>query len=257
MLIIISPAKTLDFSLSKVAKATKPSMLKDSQDLVEVLKTYSVDELVELMGISKRIAELNCDRFAKWQLPFNKSNAKQAVLAFKGDVYTGLDADSFSDEDLDFAQEKLRIISGLYGVLRPLDLIQPYRLEMGTKLSNSRGSSLYEFWESKLTKNINKQLKLINSKYLVNLASNEYFHSIKKDKLEADIITPIFKDYKNGKYKIISFFAKKARGLMSSYIIKNRIGDIRQLKKFNYDGYSYDAEASTNTEWIFLRKNPL
>ena len=257
MLIIISPAKTLDFSLSKVVKTTKPSMLKDSQDLVEVLKTYSADELSKLMGISKRIAELNYDRFAKCELPFNKSNAKQAVLAFKGDVYTGLDADSFSDDDLEFAQEKLRIISGLYGVLRPLDLIQPYRLEMGTKLSNSRGSSLYEFWESKLTKNINKQLKLINSKYLVNLASNEYFHSIKKDKLEADIITPIFKDYKNGKYKIISFFAKKARGLMSSYIIKNRIGDIRQLKKFNYDGYSYDAAASTKTDWIFLRKNPL
>ena len=255
MLIIISPAKTLDFSLSSFAKATKPSMLKDAQVLISALQTYSPDQLTELMGVSQKIAELNYDRFSKWSLPFTKSNSKQAVLAFKGDVYAGLGAEKFNKEDLDFAQEKLRILSGLYGVLRPLDLIQPYRLEMGTKLSNSRGSSLYEFWGSGLTKNINKQLKIIKSNYLVNLASNEYFSSIEKNKLDAEIITPIFKDHKNGKYKIISFYAKKARGLMSSYVIRNRINDIRKLKNFNADGYSYDSESSTKNQWVFLRKS--
>lgn len=255
MLTIISPAKTLDFSSSIVTKATKPSMLKDAEDLVSVLRTYSPNKLVDLMGVSKKIAELNYDRFTQWKVPFNKSNSKQAILAFKGDVYTGLGAENFDNDDLDFAQEKLRILSGLYGVLRPLDLIQPYRLEMGTKLKNNRGSSLYEFWQSKLTKNINKQLRSIKSCHLVNLASNEYFNSIEKDKLDAEIITPVFKDYKNGKFKIISFYAKKARGLMSSYIIKNRVNDIKKLKEFNSDGYLYEPELSTNDQWIFLRRN--
>ena len=255
MLIVISPAKTLDFETKPtVSSATKPTMLKDAAELVDIMRDYGPDDLVELMGISHKLGVLNNERFLSWRTPFNKSNAKQALLAFRGDVYTGLDADSFGDEDFDFAQQHLRILSGLYGILKPLDLIQPYRLEMGTKLTNDRGKDLYEFWGAKISKAINKQLKALGSATLVNLASNEYFNAVDKEQLNANIVTPVFKDYKNGKYKIVSFYAKKARGLMSAYAIKKRIEKPEQLKKFNVAGYKYDAASSSDREWVFLRK---
>jgi cytoplasmic iron level regulating protein YaaA (DUF328/UPF0246 family) len=188
-----------------------------------------------------------------WQMPFTKKNAKQALLAFKGDVYTGLNAETFTEDDFEFAQQHLRILSGLYGVLRPLDLIQPYRLEMGTKLTNDKGKNLYEFWDKKPTQALNKQLTSLDSSTVINLASNEYFNAIDKSGLKANIITPVFKDYKNGKYKIISFYAKKARGLMSAYIIKNKLQEPSQIKKFNVDGYYFEPQGSTENEWLFLR----
>ena len=254
MLTIISPAKTLDFeSPAQISKSTKPTYLKDSAQLIEILRGYSPDDLVNLMGISHKLGELNHQRFHEWKTPFNKSNAKQAVYAFQGDVYTGLEADSFDSDDAEFAQQHLRILSGLYGLLKPLDLIQPYRLEMGTKLENSKGKNLYEFWGDRLSKDVNKQLKALPSETLINLASNEYSRVLPKGSLDASIITPVFKDLKNGQYKIISFFAKKARGSMSAYIIKNKITEPEKLKKFKSAGYRFDKKSSTATEWIYLR----
>lgn len=254
MLTIISPAKTLDFeSPAQISKSTKPTYLKDSAQLIEILRGYSPDDLVNLMGISHKLGELNHQRFHEWKTPFNKSNAKQAVYAFQGDVYTGLEADSFDSDDAEFAQQHLRILSGLYGLLKPLDLIQPYRLEMGTKLENSKGKNLYEFWGDRLSKDVNKQLKALQSETLINLASNEYSRVLPKGSLDASIITPVFKDLKNGQYKIISFFAKKARGLMSAYIIKNKITEPEKLKKFKSAGYRFDKKSSTATEWVYLR----
>lgn len=254
MLVVISPAKTLDFETPAITSTvSKPQMLKDSSGLVELMRNYAPDDLVNLMGVSQKIAELNVERFHNWHTPFNKNNAKQALLAFKGDVYTGLDAESFSEQDFEFAQQHLRILSGLYGILRPLDLIQPYRLEMCTKLENSRGKNLYEFWADQPTKALKKQLTSLESETLINLASNEYFNVLDKKLLAANIITPVFKDFKNGKYKIISFFAKKARGLMSAYIIKKQITDPQKLKRFTVGGYRFDKALSSDNEWIFLR----
>ena len=254
MLLVISPAKTLDFDTpANTAIASKPAMLKDSAMLIDRMREFAPDDLVNLMGVSQKIAELNTQRFMNWQMPFTKKNAKQALLAFKGDVYTGLNAETFTEDDFDFAQQHLRILSGLYGVLRPLDLIQPYRLEMGTKLINDKGKNLYEFWNKKPTQALNKQLTSLDSSTVINLASNEYFNAVDKSALKANIITPVFKDYKNGKYKIISFYAKKARGLMSAYIIKNKLQEPSQIKKFNVDGYYFEPQGSTNNEWLFLR----
>lgn len=257
MLMIISPAKTLDFE-SPVGskKSSKPAYLKDSAELIDILRGYSPDDLVELMGISQKLGELNHQRFHDWTTPFNKSNARQSVYAFKGDVYTGLEAGNFNDDDLAFAQEHLRILSGLYGLLRPLDLMQPYRLEMGTKLANEKGADLYAFWGDKLSKAINKQLKSLDGEVLLNLASNEYSKALPKGSLSAEVITPVFKDLKNGKYKIVSFFAKKARGLMTAYVIKNKITEVEKIKKFKTAGYYYDKAQSTPTEWVFLRDEP-
>lgn len=257
MLAVISPAKTLDFETPAVTSlATKPSMLKDSALLVDQMRQFAPDDLVNLMGVSQKIGELNVERFHNWHTPFNKKNAKQAVLAFKGDVYTGLNAETFNDQDFEFAQQHLRILSGLYGLLRPLDLIQPYRLEMGTKLENPRGKNLYEFWASQPSKALKKQLKSLESETLINLASNEYFNVVDKKLLNINIITPVFKDLKNGQYKIISFYAKKARGLMSAYMIKNKITEPDKLKKFNLAGYRFDKATSTASQWIFLRDEP-
>jgi cytoplasmic iron level regulating protein YaaA (DUF328/UPF0246 family) len=228
-------------------------MLKDSAELVDIMRGYAPDDIANLMGVSQKIGELNSERFMNWHTPFTKKNAKQALLAFKGDVYTGLDAESFNEDDFSFAQSHLRILSGLYGVLRPLDLIQAYRLEMGTKLENGRGKNLYEFWGSQLSAALKKQLTGMKSKVLINLASNEYFNVVDKKLLDTEIITPVFKDYKNGKYKIISFYAKKARGLMSAYIIKHRIEDPAKLKKFNTAGYRFDKDSSDAKQWVFLR----
>jgi len=254
MLIIISPAKTLDFETAPITKVhTQPVFLKESRQLVSQLKELTPAEVSSLMKISDKLGVLNFLRFNEWKTPFTLNNAKQALLAFKGDVYTGINADSFSRRDLNFAQKHLRILSGLYGILKPLDLIQAYRLEMGSKFRNRKGNDLYEFWESKLTDQINQDIKASKSKYLINLASNEYFKSLQADAINAEIIVPVFKDYKNGKYKIITFYAKKARGLMSAYIIKNRLKNPEDIKAFNVDGYKFCKSASNSTNWVFQR----
>lgn len=254
MLIVISPAKTLDFETpATIKKATEPDFLSRSADLIDDIRELSPDDLSNLMGISPKLAELNHRRFMNWKPPFSLENAKQSVLAFKGDVYTGLDAESLSVKQLNFAQQHLRILSGLYGLLRPLDLMQPYRLEMGTKLANRGGKNLYEFWGHDITDAINVQLKKTQSMQLINLASNEYFKSIKSGDVQADIITPVFKDLKNGKYKIISFYAKKARGLMSRYIIENQLTAVEDIKRFDLEGYRYAPDESTARDWVFSR----
>jgi cytoplasmic iron level regulating protein YaaA (DUF328/UPF0246 family) len=200
------------------------------------------------------LGALNYDRFARWKTPFKQNNAKQALFAFQGDVYTGMQAETFSADDIRFAQQHLRILSGLYGLLRPLDLMQAYRLEMGTSFANSQGKNLYEFWDKTITLALNKQLKAINSSVVINLASQEYFSSVKPDLLKADIITPVFKDKKNGQYKIISFFAKKARGMMSAYIIKNRILTPEAIRKFDVAGYKFNKAMSCERDWVFTRE---
>ncbi len=254
MLTVISPAKTLDFETPPTTRrSTQPQLLSRASELVEDARGMSPDDIRGLMGVSENIAELNHSRFMNWSTPFSLDNAKQALLAFKGDVYTGLDADTLGSEELAFAQKHLCILSGLYGLLRPLDLMQPYRLEMGLKFANRGGKNLYEFWGEEITGLLAKQLKKSGSPVLVNLASNEYFRAVKAGKLEAEVITPVFKDLKNGKYKVISFFAKKARGQMARYIIENAINDPEQLKKFRVDGYRYRKADSTAHEWVFTR----
>ena len=254
MLIVISPAKTLDYETAPVTKKfTEPDFLKDSAVLIKRLKKMSPPEVSELMGISDKLGDLNFGRYLNWKPPFTLDNAKQAALAFKGDVYTGLEAETFKAADFTFAQKHLRILSGLYGLLRPLDLMQPYRLEMGTKLDNERGKNLYEFWGNQITDALNQQLKKNKSEVLVNLASNEYFKSVKPKQLNADVITPVFKDLKGGNYKIVSFYAKKARGLMSAYIIKNAITNVNDIKGFDVEGYSYNKALSEGNQWVFTR----
>lgn len=254
-MIVISPAKTLDFETAPITKVhSQAEFLKESRQLISQLKKLSPAEVSSLMKISDKLGVLNFLRFNQWKTPFTLDNSKQALLAFKGDVYTGIDAESFSSQDLKFAQKHLRILSGLYGVLRPLDLIQAYRLEMGTKFENKRAKDLYAFWGSKLTDQINQDLKASKSKYLINLASNEYFKSLQVDVINAEIIVPVFKDYKNGKYKIISFYAKKARGLMSAYIIKNKLKSPEDIKAFNVDGYKFNKSESNGRNLVFLRK---
>lgn len=259
MLMVISPAKTLDYETQPTTnKFTQPLFLEDSAELVNVLKEKSPTDISELMKISAKLGELNANRFQEWQAPFDQAQledltVKQAVLAFKGDVYTGLDAATLSDEQLDFTQNHLRILSGLYGILKPLDLIRPYRLEMGTKLENGRGKNLYEFWGDKNVDCINQQLEVQGSDELVNLASTEYFKSVNTKKLKGKLITPVFKDEKNGKYKIISFYAKKARGLMVRYVVDHQITKAEDLKKFDYQGYQYAPEESTADKWVFKR----
>jgi len=254
MLIVISPAKKLDLdSPARTRTATQPVFLDDAKVLVDELRHLDPAGISTLMGISEKLGELNFERYLEWQPPFTQSNAKQALLAFKGDVYTGMDVESFSAEDFKFAQQHLRILSGLYGVLRPLDLMQAYRLEMGTKFSNPRGNNLYQFWGDTISITLNKQLKSLKTGTLVNLASNEYFKAVNKSILNTDIISPAFKDLKGGKYKIISFYAKKARGMMTSWIIRNAITDVKQLKKFKQDGYRYNAGLSTTKNPVFTR----
>jgi cytoplasmic iron level regulating protein YaaA (DUF328/UPF0246 family) len=257
MLTVISPAKTLDFDTPpSTRKATQPRFLERSAQLVEDARALSPADIRELMGVSEKIAELNHRRFMDWRAPFSLANAKQALLAFRGDVYTGLDADSLELAQLGFAQQHLRILSGLYGLLRPLDLMQPYRLEMGLKFANRGGRNLYEFWGTSITAELNRELKKSGSKVLVNLASNEYFHAIQPRALDAEIITPVFRDLKGGKYKIISFFAKKARGQMARFIIDGELNDPEGLKKFRTDGYRYNRSESTARELVFTRDAP-
>lgn len=253
MLLVISPAKTLDFETEPTTKIySQPRFLPESKELIAELKHFTVEQIASLMKLSDKLAALNVARYDSWHPPFDLDNAKQAVLAFKGDVYTGLDADTLDESGIEFAQQHLRILSGLYGVLKPMDLIQAYRLEMGTKLDNPKGKDLYAFWGSSLRESLEKETEF-NDKILINLASNEYFKAVEAKKLHARIITPVFKDWKNGQYKMISFYAKKARGLMTRYIIDHQINDPEAMKQFDYEGYRFSADMSKKDEWVFTR----
>lgn len=255
MLIVVSPAKKLDYDTpAKTKTSTMPDFLEHSQILIDRLREFSAMDIAELMHLSMKLAELNFDRYENWSLPLSTDNAKQAMFAFKGDVYTGLDAESFSASDIKFAQKHFRMLSGLYGLLRPLDLMFPYRLEMGTRLDNERGKNLYEFWGNIITNAINKQLKSSKSEHLINLASNEYFKSVKTKDIKAEIITPAFKEYKNGEYKMIGIYAKRARGMLSRYIIQNELTDVEDIKNFSEDGYKFNKKASSGNTWVFTRK---
>ncbi|WP_426761648.1 peroxide stress protein YaaA [Hafnia paralvei] len=256
MLIIISPAKTLDYeSPLATTRFTQPELLDHSAELMEYCRELTPAQIGSLMKISDKLAGLNAARFAEWQPNFTPQNARQAILAFKGDVYTGLHAEDFSEQDFDFAQQHLRMLSGLYGLLRPLDLMMPYRLEMGIKLHNAKGNDLYSFWGDLLTEKLNQQLKEQGDDVLINLASDEYFKAVKPAKLDGQLIKPMFLDEKGGKFKVISFYAKKARGLMSRFIIQNQLTQPDQLKDFNLEGYFFDEEKidKSGSELIFKR----
>ena len=255
MIIVLSPAKSLDFKTpAKLATHTQPAFLDQSQTLIERLRTFSPIEISQLMGISDSLAALNASRYAEWIQPFTPKNAKQALLAFNGDVYEGLDATTLSAADLKFAQERLRILSGLYGVLRPLDLMQSYRLEMGIRLANPRGKDLYAFWGERIVDALNEVLLEAKAKALVNLASEEYFKSVKAKKLSVPVIQPVFEDWSAEKYKVVSFYAKRARGLMARFALVERLKKAEGLKKFLAEGYAYTAAASDETRWVFRRK---
>lgn len=254
MLILISPAKKLDYDTPPTtAKHSQPDFLDQSELLINNLRNYSALDLSELMKLSMNLAELNFDRYHDWTPKFTTKNAKACLLAFKGDVYAGMDAESFSEDDLEYAQSHLRILSGLYGLLRPLDLMMPYRLEMGTRLSNSRGKNLYEFWGEIITDAINTQLKAQGDDILINLASNEYFKSVKPKKVEGRIITPQFKERKGDNYKMIGIYAKKARGLLSRYILQNRLQDPEAIKSFDVEDYRFNETLSQGDQWVFTR----
>jgi uncharacterized protein len=254
MLIVISPAKKLDYNSTVAAKNhSQAELLDHSAELLQGLKKLSPQDVCALMGLSDNLGALNYERFQAWERPFTENNAKPAILAFKGDVYQGLDADSMTDKQLAWAQDHLRILSGLYGLLRPMDLMQPYRLEMGTKFANQRGKDLYQFWGKIITDELNSLLSSAKSPVLLNLASNEYFKSVQQKDINGRIVTPIFMDKKGDKYKIVSFYAKKARGLMSAFIIKNQIIVVEGIKKFDVDGYSFNPAMTDGDNWVFTR----
>ena len=254
MLAVISPAKTLDFETPPLTgRFSCPDFLDHSQLLINKLKRLSGKKLISLMSISRDLAILNSQRYQEWNPPFTRENSKQALMAFKGDVYTGFELESFQEEDFGYAQDHLRILSGLYGLLRPLDLIQPYRLEMGTKLPTRRGKDLYRFWGTIPTKALNDALEESQSEVLLNLASNEYFTAVKTKEIKGRIVTPIFKDKSSGQYKVVSFFAKKARGTMSDYMVRNRITDPEALKEFRGLGYEFNSKLSDGDQWTFTR----
>ncbi len=257
MLAVISPAKRLDFtSDATTAKHSLPVFLKESKRLIDVLREKSPGDIAKLMGLSTELADLNYRRYGEWHTPFTPDNARQAALAFSGDVYLGLDARTLTDRDWTWAQKHLRILSGLYGLLKPLDLIQPYRLEMGTRLDNPRGEDLYAFWGQRLTKALNEAVAEQRQPVVVNLASNEYWESVDTGALDARVITPVFKDLKNGRYKFLSFYAKKARGLMARYLIDNRVSTLKALKEFDVAGYYFSEAQSRGDHWVFLRDKP-
>jgi len=254
MLILISPAKTLDMETPvRSPEPTQPGFLEESEKLVRTMRRYRKGKLGEMMKISESLAELNVKRFDDWQLPFDSDNARPAIQAFRGDVYVGLDADTMKKPDLAYAQKHLRILSGLYGILRPLDLIQAYRLEMGTSVKTRRGKSLYDFWGSRLTDHLNEELAALNQQWVVNLASNEYFKSVKPTQLSGSLLSPVFKDEKKGDYKIISFFAKKARGAMARHLILSRATGEDAVLSFKELGYQYAPDESSEEQPVFLR----
>ena len=255
MLAVISPAKTLDFETPSLTNSSScPEFLDHSQNLINKLRTLSESKLCSLMSISSKLAALNEQRYQDWSLPCTTSNAKQAIMAFKGDVYTGFTFEKYNEKDFAYAQKHLRILSGLYGLLRPLDLIQPYRLEMGTKLATPQGKDLYEFWGSTLTNALNSAIKHSGIQILVNLASNEYYNVVDKPALRGRVITPVFKDQKRGHFKVISFFAKKARGAMSDYLVRHRISEPEGLKEFKGLGYRFNPNLTSDDNWVFTRK---
>ncbi len=254
MLIVLSPAKSLDYKTpAKTTKFTLPEMLDESEKLLSKLRKLNSKQLSELMKISPSLGQLNFERYQTWHQPFTPENAKQAVLAFNGAVFQGLDANSLSQEKLLVLQSKLRILSGFYGVLKPLDLIQPYRLEMGTKLKYQRSADLYAFWKNKIVQKVKEAIAESGSNVLVNLASNEYYKSIDTTKLNTAIITPEFKDLKGGKYKMISIYAKRARGLMTRFIIENDIKNVDDLQAFDLEGYVYNPRLSKEGKPVFTR----
>ena len=254
MLMVISPAKTLDFETPPTTERfTQPQYLDHSQELITQLRELTPAQIGELMHLSDKLSGLNAARFGSWNPAFTPENAKQALLAFKGDVYTGLQAETLSEKQLSYAQDHLRMLSGLYGLLRPLDLMQPYRLEMGTKLANGRGKDLYAFWGTRISEWLNQALAEQGDDLLLNLASNEYFSAVKRSALNAQIIDTEFKDLKNGQYKIISFYAKKARGMMSRFVITEQINTPNALKEFDMNGYRYSSDQSSDTKLVFLR----
>jgi cytoplasmic iron level regulating protein YaaA (DUF328/UPF0246 family) len=255
MLIVLSPAKSLDYSTPSTTEThTTPDFIDHSAELISVLQKLSPDQIGSMMKISDPLAQLNTARFASWSKQFTSANSKQAVMAFNGDVYEGLDAASLNSTQLSYAQSRIRILSGLYGVLRPLDRMQPYRLEMGTSLANPRGKNLYAFWGDTVTQALNRQMGRQKARTLVNLASEEYFKVVRPAVLDAGIVTPVFEDWKNGKYKIISFYAKRARGLMARYAALNKITDAEQLKAFDLGGYQYIPQDSDSGRWMFRRR---
>jgi len=253
MLLLLSPSKTLNFDASPFKKKSTPKFLAKSETLINVLKTKSVSDIKKLMSVSDKIAELNVGRYQSFKTPFNLKNSKQALFAFTGDVYAGLEAKTFDENDIEFANDHLRILSGLYGALKPLDLMQPYRLEMGTKMKTSAGRDLYQFWGSDVTQQLNKDLKKIKSKVIVNLASNEYYKVIQPRDLSGEVYVANFKENRNGVYKFISFSAKKARGYMAQYIIKNKLTDPEDMKSFDMDNYKFNPKLSNEKEFIFTR----
>lgn len=254
MIIVISPAKSLyDHCPIHIEKHTEIDFLPEAEKIVSVMKKKKPDQLAKLMSISPKLAELNFQRFQAWSPAFTPENSWQSVLMFNGDVYQGLKAETFTESEFEIAQQKLQILSGVYGLLKPLDLIQPYRLEMGTNVSVARKKNLYDFWKTKITAKLNDELSVNNQKILINLASNEYFSAIDTKKLKARIITPSFKENKNGKYQMVSFFAKRARGLMSRFIIQNNISDPEELKAFDWEGYYFNNQLSGENDWVFTR----
>ena len=258
MILVISPAKALDYETPPTtATFTQPDFLDHAAELIEVLREKSPAQIAELMSLSDQLSSLNVARYASWSRPFAPDNAKQALLAFDGDVYEGLDAKSLADDDLAWAQDHLRILSGLYGVLRPLDLMQAYRLEMGTRLANPRGKNLYEFWGERLVDALNQALREVDAGALVNLASQEYFKSIKSPRLAAPVVEPVFEDWSASQrqFKVVSFYAKRARGLMARYVVTQRLTRAESLKDFAAEGYVFVAEASSAARWVFRRKS--
>ncbi|MGF1825827.1 peroxide stress protein YaaA [Vibrio splendidus] len=255
MLVVVSPAKTLDYeSPLATERFSQPEFVEHSAELIEECRKLTPADISALMKVSDKIAGLNVARFEQWNETFTQDNARQAILAFKGDVYTGLDAETLSDDDFDYAQNHLRMLSGLYGLLKPLDLMQPYRLEMGTRLANARGTNLYQFWGNIITDKLDEALNAQGDNVLINLASNEYFKAVKPKSLDGQIITPVFKDCKNGQYKVISFYAKKARGMMARYIIENKIDSVEALTQFDTAGYYFVGEESNAKELVFKRE---
>ena len=254
MITLLSPSKKLNFEpQNMVDNYTQCEFIKSAEILANKAKDLTESDLKELMDISDKLAQLNRERFDRWSLPFNSSNAKQAILAFDGGVYSGLRANTFSDKDFGFAQDHLRILSGLYGILKPLDLIQPYRLEMGVSFQNPKGKNLYDFWKQSITDNLNNTLKKHPSPVIINCASVEYFSAIDLSKLKGSILSIVFKEYRNGELKFISFNAKKARGLMTQYIVKNKIDDHTNIKDFNYEDYKFDSKLTEDSKFVFTR----
>ncbi len=253
MLLLLSPSKTLDFSEMDFDHFTKPRLQEQSEALVGILKEKSAIDLKDLMDISDNLAELNQARYQAFEYPFNKKNAKPSIYTFKGDVYSGLEGEKFSTSDLEFAQKCIRILSGLYGVLRPMDLMQPYRLEMGTRLENEHGNNLYEFWGDQITTLLNEDITADKHKYVINLASKEYFSAVQPEKLSTPLIEIAFKENRGGKLKVIAFNAKKARGAMARLIVKNKTESPEALKDFDVNGYLFNEELSSESELVFTK----